>query len=110
MFAPLLWRDSHGFAGKPQPGTPISREFDENECRAAGDPLSEKLGFRSGVGSDVIRPAARGRSTMVMMRRRHLAATTHQMATVPNALAHNAWMRFGSGRRERHDKHGEQDE
>lgn len=47
---------------------------------------------------------------MVMMRRWHLAATTHQMAAVPDTLAHNAWMRLGSDRRERHDKHGEQDE
>lgn len=47
---------------------------------------------------------------MVMMRRWHLAATTHQMATVPDTLAHNTWMRLGSDRRERHDKHGEQDE
>ena len=47
---------------------------------------------------------------MMMMRRWNLTATAHQMAAVPNAFAHNAWVRFGSGRRKRHDRHGEQDE
>ena len=52
----------------------------------------------------------RGRSTIVMMWWRHLVATTHQMAAVPNAFAHNAWVCLGSDGRERRDKHGEQDE
>jgi hypothetical protein len=44
------------------------------------------------------------------MRRRHLVAAAHEMASIPDAFAHDTWMRLGSNRRERCGECSEQDE
>jgi hypothetical protein len=44
------------------------------------------------------------------MRRRHLVAAAHEMASIPDAFAHDTWMRLGTNRRERCGECSEQDE
>jgi len=61
------------------------------------------------TGSDVIRAVVRRPAMRVVMRRRQLAATAHEVASMPDPLADHARMRLGSDRDERRGARREYD-
>lgn len=73
---------------------------------------SAQAGRASTRGSDVVRLAMPGWPVMVavMMRRRHLTATAHEVASVPLPFADHARMRFGGNGCECHGAGREQNE